>query len=65
MTFEVRPMADEDRHPVARVFADVAEERDGIAAEPPVDLDKWAARWDVGGAFVAVADGEVVAALNL
>ena len=65
MSFEVRPMEDDDRHPVARVFAEVAEERDGIAAEPPVDLDTWAARWDTGGAFVAVADGDVVAALKL
>jgi RimJ/RimL family protein N-acetyltransferase len=65
MTFEVRAMRDEDRLSDARAFAAVAEERDGIAAEPPVDVEAWAARTKLEGAFVAVADGEVVGSLNL
>jgi ribosomal-protein-alanine N-acetyltransferase len=65
MTFEIRPMRDEDRMPVALVFAAVAEERDGIAAEPPIDVEKWAATMRLDGAFVAVAGGEPIAALNV
>lgn len=65
MSFTVRPMLEEDRLPVARVFAAVAEERDGIAAEPPIDIEVWAARTKLEGAFVAVADGDVIASLNL
>jgi putative acetyltransferase len=42
------------------MFAAVAEERDGIAAEPPVDVDAWAARWNIERTLVAVADGELV-----
>jgi hypothetical protein len=32
-SFEIRPARDEDRHPLAVLFAAVAEERTGIAAE--------------------------------
>jgi RimJ/RimL family protein N-acetyltransferase len=42
------------------LFAAVAEERDGIAAEPPIDVDKHAARLDLDRTFVAVAAVEVV-----
>ena len=65
MSFAVRPMHDEDRLPAARLFAAVAEERDGIAAEPPVDVEARAAQWDLDGSLVAVADGEVIASLHL
>jgi RimJ/RimL family protein N-acetyltransferase len=65
MSVEVRPMRDDDRMPAALVFAAVAEERDGIAAEPPVDVERLAARTTLDGAFVAVAEGEVVGALNV
>jgi hypothetical protein len=34
---EIRQAEDADRRPMALLFAAVAEERDGIAAEPPVD----------------------------
>ena len=37
--FQVRPARDDDRRPLAELFAAVAEERDGIATEPPVDLE--------------------------
>jgi ribosomal protein S18 acetylase RimI-like enzyme len=58
--FEVRPARDEDRVPMAVVFAAVADERDGIAAEPPVDVDVRAASWTLDGTFVAVVGTEVV-----
>ena len=35
------------------LFAAVAEERDGIATEPPVDLDARAASWRLESIFVA------------
>lgn len=65
MSFTIRPMLEEDRLPVARAFAAVAEERDGIAAEPPVDVEAWAARTKLEGAFVAVAAGDVIGSLHL
>ena len=65
MSVLVRPMQEEDRVPVARVFAAVSEERDGIASEPPVDIEASAARWPSDGSFVSVADDEVVGALHL
>jgi L-amino acid N-acyltransferase YncA len=43
--FEIRPAVDADRRPLALLFGAVAEERDGIGAEPPVDVEKRAARW--------------------
>jgi ribosomal protein S18 acetylase RimI-like enzyme len=65
MSFSVRPMEDEDRLPVAQLFAAVAEERDGIAAEPPIDVEARAARWSLEGAFVAVADAEIIGWLDV
>lgn len=57
---EVRLSEDADRLPMAQLFAAVAEERDGIAAEPPVDVERRAARWELDRTFVAVATGEVI-----
>ena len=57
---EVRPAEEGDRRPMALLFAAVAEERDGIAAEPPVDVERRAASWDLERTLVAVAGGEVV-----
>jgi hypothetical protein len=51
---QVRPARDEDRLPMADVFAAVAEERDGIATEPPVDVEARAASWTLDGTFVAL-----------
>jgi RimJ/RimL family protein N-acetyltransferase len=56
----VRPAEDGDRRPLALLFAAVAEERDGIAAEPPIDVEKRAASWDLDRTLVALAAGEVV-----
>ena len=57
--FRVRPATDEDRLPLAILFAGVAEERDGIASEPPVDVERRAAAWTLDGLVVAAA-GDVV-----
>jgi len=65
VSFEIRLAEEADRLPLARLFAAVAEERDGIAAEPPLDVERWAARWDVDQTFVAVAGGEIVGELHL
>jgi len=62
-TVEIRPAEQADRLPMALLFAAVAEERDGIAAEPPVDVERRAAHWHLGGTFVALAGGEIVGAL--
>src|SRR3954447_1012492 len=37
--FEVRPARPQDAREMAELLAAVAEERDGIATEPPVDVD--------------------------
>jgi RimJ/RimL family protein N-acetyltransferase len=58
-------MEDADRRPLAVLFAAVAEERDGIATEPPVDIEARAAGWTLAGTLVAVADGEVVGSIHL
>jgi [ribosomal protein S18]-alanine N-acetyltransferase len=61
----VRPAHDADRLALATLFAAVAEERDGIATEPPVDVEARAASFDLDGSFVAEASGEVVGTLHL
>ena len=62
---EIRPADEGDRLPLARLFAAVAEERDGIAAEPPVDVEKRAASWRLDGTVVATAADEVVGQLHV
>jgi RimJ/RimL family protein N-acetyltransferase len=56
----VRPAESGDRRPLALLFAAVAEERDGIAAEPPVDVDRRTASWDLDRTLVAFAADELV-----
>ena len=51
--FEIRPAREDDRRQLATAFAAIAEERDGIASEPPVDIDARAASWMIVG-FVSV-----------
>jgi RimJ/RimL family protein N-acetyltransferase len=63
--FEIRPARDDDRLPLAHVFAAVAEERDGIATEPPVDIEARAATWTLEGTLVAVAGGEVIGSVHV
>jgi RimJ/RimL family protein N-acetyltransferase len=57
---QIRPMRDEDRLPVARLYAAVAEERRFIGGEPPVDVERRAASFVLDGDFVADVDGEIV-----
>jgi RimJ/RimL family protein N-acetyltransferase len=62
---DVRPALDADRLPMAQLFAEVAEERDGIGTEPPVDVESRAARFVLEGSFVAIADGPVVGQISV
>lgn len=64
-SFLVRPAREGDRRPLAELFAAVAEERDGIATEPPVDLDARAASWDLDRIFVATAADDVIGLVHL
>jgi RimJ/RimL family protein N-acetyltransferase len=62
---EIRAAEDGDRLPLAELFAAVAEERDGIAAEPPIDVERWAAGWELDGTLVATVAGEIVGELRV
>jgi len=56
----VRPARDGDRRAFAMLLAAVAAERDGIAAEPPIDIGELAENWKIDGTLVAEADGVLV-----
>jgi RimJ/RimL family protein N-acetyltransferase len=58
--FVVRPATEVDRVPLATLFAAVAEERDGIAAEPPVDIEHRAAAFELDATMVAAAADEII-----
>lgn len=62
---EVRPATDDDRLVLARQFAAVAEERDGIATEPPLDVELRAQQWLLDGFLVAVVDGAIVGSIKV
>ena len=62
---EIRPTTDNDRLALARIFASVAEERDGIATEPPVDVEARAAGWILDGDFLAEIGGEPVGSIHV
>jgi RimJ/RimL family protein N-acetyltransferase len=62
---EIRLARDDDRLPLALLHADVAAERKWIGAEPPVDVEARAARWDLEHTFVATINGELVGLLFL
>jgi RimJ/RimL family protein N-acetyltransferase len=61
----VRPAEDRDRRSLAVLLAAVAEERDGIAAEPPIDVDQLAADWKIDGTLIALAQGAVVGEVRI
>ena len=63
--FEIRPAVESDRRALAELFAAVAEERDGIASEPPVDVAARAAAWRLDGEFVAEARDGLVGQLHV
>ena len=50
---------------MAVVFAPVAEERDGIGSEPPVDVEARAASWTLDGTFVAFAGAEILGSIHV
>jgi RimJ/RimL family protein N-acetyltransferase len=63
--FAIRPATDADRMPLAAMFAAVAEERDGIASEPPIDLEQRAASWRLEAFFVAFAGEQVIGSIDV
>jgi GNAT superfamily N-acetyltransferase len=65
--FVVRPARVGDAQAMAALMAAVAQERDGIATEPPVDIDERAVRFarSAGESVVAVAGGRIVGMLNV
>jgi RimJ/RimL family protein N-acetyltransferase len=65
--FEVRRATAQDAREMAELFAEVADERDGIASEPPVDIDQRAAQFalSVAHTSVAVADGQLVGMIHV
>jgi ribosomal protein S18 acetylase RimI-like enzyme len=65
--FVVRPASAGDARAMAEIFATVAGEHDGIATEPPVDVEERAALFARSAAesIVAVADGRIVGMLHV
>ncbi len=65
--FQVRQARPDDARAMAELLAAVAEERDGIATEPPVDVEAHAERFagSADGTTVAVAAGEIVGMLHV
>jgi RimJ/RimL family protein N-acetyltransferase len=65
--FQVRPAREEDVREMAELMATVAEERDRIASEPPVDVEARAKRFaaSLPETFVADVDGCVIGHLHI
>lgn len=65
--FTVRPASPADAGAMAELFAAVAEERTGIATEPPVDIEERAAQFagTVAGSIVAVAGSQLVGIIHV
>ncbi len=66
-TFQIRPAEPADARAVAGLFAAVAEERNGIATEPPVDVEERAAHFarTAEATMVAEAGGQVIGMLHV
>jgi RimJ/RimL family protein N-acetyltransferase len=64
--FTVRPASAADARAMAELFAAVAEERDGIATEPPVDLAERTARFaaSIGDSFAAANGDQIVGMIH-
>jgi RimJ/RimL family protein N-acetyltransferase len=60
--FTVRPASVADARAMAELFAAVAQERTGIATEPPVDVEDRTVQFtaSIAESIVAVADGRVI-----
>src|SRR5215471_4973606 len=65
--FAVRAASAVEARAIAELFASVAEERDGDASEPPVDVAERAALFaaTIVGTVVAVADSQVIGMLHV
>jgi RimJ/RimL family protein N-acetyltransferase len=65
--YVVRPAQAGDARAMAELMAAVAAERDGIATEPPVDIDERAALFARSAAtsVVAVAGGQIIGMLHV
>jgi L-amino acid N-acyltransferase YncA len=65
--FEIRLARPGDARVMAQLYAAVAQERDGIAGEPPVDIEERAALFSRTAfeSLVAVAHGQVVGMLHV
>jgi ribosomal protein S18 acetylase RimI-like enzyme len=65
--FAVRAASAAEARAMAELFAAVAEERDGVASEPPVDVAERAALFaaTIVGTVVAVADSKVIGLLHV
>lgn len=65
--FVIRPARAADGPAMAEIFADVAAERDGIATEPPVDVDERAEQFAHGaaGSVVADAGGRIIGMIHV
>ena len=65
--FTVRPATEGDARAMAEIFAAVAAERNGIATEPPVDIEARAALFarTVAGSVVAVTGSQIVGMLHI
>ena len=65
--FQVRRARPDDARAMAELLAAVAEERDGIATEPPVDVEAQTEQFggSTDGATVAVVGSEIVGMLHL
>ena len=61
----IRPAEEGDRRSLALLLAAVAEERNGIAAEPPIDVEGLAASWQLDGTLVARAEGIIVGEVRI
>jgi RimJ/RimL family protein N-acetyltransferase len=61
----VRPAEDGDRRSLAHLFSAVAEERDWIGAEPPIDVEELAKGWRIDGTLVALVDRDIVGEINV
>jgi RimJ/RimL family protein N-acetyltransferase len=65
--FVIRPARAADARVLAEMFAAVAAERDGIATEPPVDVEERAALFarSAAGSVVAVAGNQLVGMIHV
>ena len=63
----MRPGRADDGRAMAELFAAVAQERDGIATEPPVDVEQRSVQFAASSAasVVAVADGRIIGTLHV